>query len=245
MIYNGFDPVEDGLIASYARPGGNGPACRACWAKRTPSARTDQGGAAAGASPRGARAHSPAADRQAKFENAFAPARAMPPVELTFFWYGNQDELESTFPAMEGKGIQGFVLTPQPYTFQSATGLQARDQTSPARRFHVEGIRRSGGLMSYGPDWPLLLRQHARYVDRILRGASAPSSRSNSHAFELVINLNTAAALGLKIPQRCCCAPTRESSDIGRPNPIIPDARGLTCRSRHPSIRWTSCSSGT
>jgi putative ABC transport system substrate-binding protein len=56
--------------------------------------------------------------------------------------------------------------------------------------------------MSYGPDWPLLLRQHARYVDRILRGASAADLPIEQPTqFELVINLNAAAALGLKIPQ--------------------------------------------
>jgi len=204
MIYNGFDPVEDGLIASYARPGGNVTGVSRMLGETDPK-RLELIREALPLARRLA-VLAPtlaAADRQAKFENRIRAAARNAPVELTFFWYGNQDELESTFPAMEGKGIQGFVLTPQPYTFQS------RDRIARlAIRHRLPGVftlreyAEAGGLMSYGPDWPLLLRQHARYVDRILRGASAADLPIEQPTqFELVINLNTAAALGLKIPQ--------------------------------------------
>jgi putative ABC transport system substrate-binding protein len=60
----------------------------------------------------------------------------------------------------------------------------------------------SGGLVSYGPNYPDLFRRSADYVDKILRGSSpAEIPVEQPTKFDLVINLRTAKALGLTIPE--------------------------------------------
>jgi putative tryptophan/tyrosine transport system substrate-binding protein len=76
--------------------------------------------------------------------------------------------------------------------------LAARLPTISYFREYVE----VGGLMSYGPNIPDLFRRAADYVDKILRGAKPgeiPVEQATK--FDLIINLTTAKALGLTIPE--------------------------------------------
>jgi putative ABC transport system substrate-binding protein len=76
--------------------------------------------------------------------------------------------------------------------------LAARLPTMHSIREHVE----AGGLMSYGPNFPDNYRRTADFVDKILRGAKPgdlPVEQPTK--FDLIINLTTAKALGLTIPE--------------------------------------------
>ena len=68
--------------------------------------------------------------------------------------------------------------------------------------FSTRDFVRSGGLMSYGPNYADLFGRSADYVDKILHGANpADMPVEQPTRFELVLNLTTARALGLKIPE--------------------------------------------
>jgi ABC-type uncharacterized transport system substrate-binding protein len=75
--------------------------------------------------------------------------------------------------------------------------LGARLPTMSNYREYVE----AGSLLSYGPNVPDLFHRAAEYVDKILRGAKpANLPVEQPTKFELIINLNTAKALGMTIP---------------------------------------------
>ena len=69
--------------------------------------------------------------------------------------------------------------------------------------FSTRDFVQFGGFMSYGPNYSGLFRRSADYVDKILRGTKPDDIPVEQPTkFELVVNLTTAKALGLNIPQR-------------------------------------------
>ena len=98
----------------------------------------------------------------------------------------------------------GLVVLPDTFTFSNRAlliALAARHRL-PAI-YATRGQAIDGGLLSYGPDIVDLYRRAAAYVDRILRGekpADLPVQSPNKYV--LMVNLKTAKALGLTIPDK-------------------------------------------
>jgi putative tryptophan/tyrosine transport system substrate-binding protein len=101
------------------------------------------------------------------------------------------------------QGSQAVVVVPDPIFLNERAKLQALMQATrlPVAygwREHVV----AGGLLSYSADLAASFRDAARYVDKILKGAKpADLPVEQATKFELVLNLKTAKALGLTIPQ--------------------------------------------
>jgi len=112
------------------------------------------------------------------------------------------EDIEPAIAALKGNADALFV-TNDPLTVTNRVrintlALGAKLPTVYAFREFVD----AGGLMSYGPIYTDLFRRAADYVDKILRGAK-PSDLpvEQPTKFELVINLKTAKALGIAVPQ--------------------------------------------
>jgi ABC-type uncharacterized transport system substrate-binding protein len=112
-------------------------------------------------------------------------------------------DLESAFEAANKGRATALIVLSNPLTLASRTQIgdmatKRRLPTMYLYRAHVD----AGGLISYGPDLPDMFRRCGEYVGRILGGAK-PSELPVERPvkFDLVINLKTANALGLTIPQ--------------------------------------------
>jgi putative ABC transport system substrate-binding protein len=111
---------------------------------------------------------------------------------------------EDIAPAIEAlKGRTDALIVPSEPLYNTnriqinSLALRAQLPTIYFDRLYVE----TGGLMSYGPNWPSRWRRAAELVDKILRGAKpADIPVEQPRTFELVINVKTAKALGLTVP---------------------------------------------
>jgi putative ABC transport system substrate-binding protein len=204
-VYGGMDPVADGLIASFARPGGNVTGVSRMLgetrAKRLELIKTllPAAGRVAVLSP----PQSTYPGQQAQFEAALQSAARALRVEVDFRGYKNQDELMAAFPAMASARTPAFLLEPTNQTFANRGRIaELAIQHRLPGVFTLRQYAEAGGLMSYGPDFSNILRQLAQQVDRILRGAKPGDlPMEQPSRFDLVLNLKTAKALGLTFPQ--------------------------------------------
>ena len=124
-------------------------------------------------------------------------------VQLQSLGVRDPGELDRAFSAMKEARAGALIVESSSMLFTSRTrladlALKNRLPTMFAQREYAE----AGGLMAYSADFLDLFRRTAAFVDKILKGAKpADLPIEQPTKFELVINLKTAKALGLTIPQ--------------------------------------------
>src|SRR5215469_2142245 len=194
------DPVAMGLIASLARPGGN------------LTGLSMQSADVAGKRLALLREVVPGLRRLAIMANVEYPAAALEMgqvqtgartlgLDAAAFEIRRAEDIAPAFDAMKDRAdalyVVGDALVISHRIQINTLALIARLPTTYIVREHVL----AGGLMSYGPNFPDLFRRAADYVDKILRGANpADIPVEQPTKFELVVNLTTAKALGLTVP---------------------------------------------
>jgi putative ABC transport system substrate-binding protein len=112
-------------------------------------------------------------------------------------------DFEATFAAIRQERPQGLLVLADAFFMQRRKRIVdfVLHEQLPAM-FQFREFAQLGGLMSYGPNLQNMFRRAANYVDKIFKGAKpADLPIEQPTKFELVINLKTAKALGLTIPQ--------------------------------------------
>ena len=203
VMTNSSDPVGDGLVTSLAHPGGNitGLSMMApeLGAKRLQLLKE--------VFPRVAR---PVAviwnpdyvGMAARFRQTqgAAPAAGM---DVRSVEVRDSRELERALETMDHERPDALVLLVDPLTLSQRLRIVefAREDRLPAI-YEVSEFVEAGGLMPYGPNRDDLIRRAATYVDKILKGANPADLPIEQPArFEFVVNLKSAKALGITIPQ--------------------------------------------
>jgi putative ABC transport system substrate-binding protein len=112
-------------------------------------------------------------------------------------------EIETSIIALGREPGGGLVVVPDIFTeLHRASIILAAARNNVPAIYSDSSIARDGGLLSYATDWVDTLRRAASYVDRVLRGAKPGDLPVQFPTkFEMVVNLETAKALGLTVPQ--------------------------------------------
>ena len=197
------DPIGSGLAATLARPGGNVTGFTA----NDPAVGGKWMGLLKEIAPRihhVAVLYSSETSPQTKF---FMPsiqsAASSLGVEVSAAAVQSKEAIEAVVAAQARDPGGGLLVMPDPFnrTNRNAIIALAVRHGIPAI-YDDRPYAESGGLMTYGADRSEQLREAAGYVDRILRGSKPMDLPiQNPTKFELVINLKTAKALDIAVPQ--------------------------------------------
>jgi putative ABC transport system substrate-binding protein len=195
------DPVGSGVVASLARPGGN------------VTGLSSQAPDTAGKRLELLRELVPGLHRLAILRDVGNPFSALDAdevrkaarplgLEVVTFEIRQAGDIDRAFEALKEPRAGVYVIA---VPLLLVNRVRINDLALAVRLPTVYGVREyveAGGLMSYGPNWPHMWSRAADFVDKILKGAKpADLPVEQPTKFELVINLKTAKALGLTIPQ--------------------------------------------
>jgi putative ABC transport system substrate-binding protein len=196
------DPVANGVVARLDRPGGNitgfatnEPSLGGKWLELLSEI--------APGLKRAAFMFNPDAGLTSAYMPSLETAARLLKVEPIIAHVHSDAEIETAIIALGREPGGGLVVVPDGWI-----GPRLAPIISAAARNNVPSFypyfyyAREGGLLSYGPDLTDIIRRAATYVDRILRGAKPGDLPVQFPTkFEMVLNLKTAKALGLTVPQ--------------------------------------------
>lgn len=202
VMVNTPDPVELGIVASLARPGGNVTGTTSLTLDVTLKQLELLREAVVGAS-RIAVLWNP--------DNPWHPRaiqglrnNLMPAVQLQVLAVQRPQEIDRAFAAMTKERADAVLVLADPMMYSPVNRARLADLAVKHRLPSMGGLRsyaEAGGMMSYWADEAELYKRVATYVDRILKGASPdrlPIEQPTK--YELLINAKTAKALGRTIP---------------------------------------------
>jgi len=196
------DPEEQGLVASLARPGGNITGLSQLFSELVAKRAELLKELAPGIS-RLAVLMNPAnpSHRPQMFRQVEAVALSLG-MELYQSPITTAEDFEPAFSRMAKRRVQAVLVVEDGLINSHSKRIVDLANRNKLPSAGFKPIVEAGGLMAYAPDHRDLWRRAAAYVDKILKGArpgDLPIEQPTK--FELVINLNTARALGLTIPQ--------------------------------------------
>jgi putative ABC transport system substrate-binding protein len=203
IVFAGMgDPVASGLVAQLDRPGGNitgfanlEATLGGKWLQLLSEIAPGLRRAAIMFNPD----TSPASSFMPSLETAARSLKVVPVIATVH----NDVEIEATIIALGREPRGGLVVMPDTFmvAHRAPIILAAARNNVPAV-YYLSAFARDGGLLSYGPDQVDIWRRAASYVDRILRGAKPGDLPVQFPTkFEMAVNLKTAKALGLTLPQ--------------------------------------------
>ncbi len=199
------DPVRDGLVQSLARPGGNVTGLTFLAPELVPKRLQLLKEAIPGVSRVAAFWHPGVYGERTMRDmvNETEVAARTLGVQLQFLEARSPNDFDRAFSAMTRERADALIVLPSPMLYgehKRIVDLAAKHRLPAIYPFR-EAVD-AGGLMAYGANILDLFRRAATFVDKILKGAKpADLPVEQPTKFELVINLKTANALGLTIPQ--------------------------------------------
>src|SRR5437868_9085098 len=201
VFISGSDPVQRGFVASFARPGGNLTGVAMMVAELAPKRFELLSEMVPQASIIALLVNPNNVQTDVVIKGVGEAARAKA-VELQILKASTEGEIDAAFGTLMQLQADALVIGPDPFLDrqrEQLVALAARHAVPAIYEWRESVV--AGGLISYGPSRTAANRQVGIYVGRILNGAKpADLPVQQPTTFELVVNLNTARALGLTVP---------------------------------------------
>jgi putative ABC transport system substrate-binding protein len=203
VFRHGGDPVRDGLVASLARPGGNLTGVSQLGDEGMTPKRLEllsELVPRAGVIALLVNPNNSTAERVIQEVQQVAPAKG---VQLHVLKASSESEIDTVFDSLAQLHAGALVVGADPFLTSRREQLVALASRHAVPSIYAwREFAASGGLISYGASLTSALRLVGTYAGKVLKGAKpADMPVQQATKFELVINLTTAKALGLTVPQ--------------------------------------------